>query len=111
VNSISAKEITFIKVDVEGFEPHVLKGAANLLKLRKAMWQIELAPRYLVRAGSSLKELVKELPQHFASFVDLSYPKLGIRQSSELDRSFDYLISGKAKNHTDLLLFSHAQHI
>ena len=49
-------DVRFIKVDVEGFEPEVLKGASELIAARKAAWLLEAGPanRAQVHATAAL---------------------------------------------------------
>ena len=42
---------TFIKIDVEGFEPAVVRGAAEILRVHKPTLLIEIYPELLARQG------------------------------------------------------------
>ncbi len=50
-----------IKIDVEGFEPQVLKGAANTLKQYRPYLLVEVNDRMLQSGGSSAHELLVQL--------------------------------------------------
>lgn len=52
---------TFLKIDVEGYEVEVLRGASRVLATAPKL-AIELHPRALPRYGSSVRELLDLLP-------------------------------------------------
>lgn len=55
-------QISFLKIDVEGMEPLVIKGAYNLLKQRKiSSALIEICPVNLHSVGFTCSDLFKEL--------------------------------------------------
>jgi FkbM family methyltransferase len=55
----SIAAIDFLKIDVEGMEPRVIRGAARLLRARKvAAMLIEICPANLINVNSSIEELV-----------------------------------------------------
>ena len=55
------KNISLIKIDVEGFEMNVLKGAAQTLKNHKPALFVEINDGFLHRQGGSAKELFEFL--------------------------------------------------
>jgi len=50
-------QIDFIKVDAQGAETAILRGASQLLAQQHTAWYVELWPLGLTQAGSSLREL------------------------------------------------------
>jgi FkbM family methyltransferase len=50
--------IQLVKIDVDGFESEVLRGATALLRDSRPIFVMELAPYVLVERGSSLEELL-----------------------------------------------------
>ena len=63
-NYIKLKNITrvdLIKIDTEGFEMNVIKGAKNLLKRFRPILFIELDEKNLIDQNSSPKEIIKHL--------------------------------------------------
>jgi FkbM family methyltransferase len=51
--------VDFLKIDVEGMEPRVIRGAAGLLRRRKvAAMLIEISPGNLANVNSSVEELL-----------------------------------------------------
>jgi FkbM family methyltransferase len=61
------KTIKLLKVDVEGYEVEVLKGAAQTLSKTEQIL-IECIPRNLNRASASVEELLELLNPHFALY-------------------------------------------
>jgi len=55
------QRIDFMKVDIEGFEPRLLKAGQKSLDRFKPAMLIELNTQVLVRAGSSVEELLGSL--------------------------------------------------
>ena len=58
VTAAGITRIDFIKLDVDGFECHVLGGGAALLKTERPVILMEVAPYALTERGRSLEELV-----------------------------------------------------
>jgi FkbM family methyltransferase len=48
----------FIKVDVEGFEPKVIRGLASTIRRHRPLIYTEMVQSHLERAGSSARELI-----------------------------------------------------
>lgn len=64
-------KIDLIKIDVEGFEFNVLKGAAGILKKFKPVLFIELIDSNLRKQNASSFEVIKFLRQfNYSSFID-----------------------------------------
>jgi FkbM family methyltransferase len=55
------QRLDFMKLDIEGFEPRLLRGGLKALKLFKPTIQIELNPHVLLHAGSSTDEVLGPL--------------------------------------------------
>jgi FkbM family methyltransferase len=60
VGDEALRDITpnFIKIDVEGFEPRVIKGLASTIRRHRPLIYTEMVQSHLERAGSSAKELI-----------------------------------------------------
>lgn len=54
-------QIDFIKIDVEGYETNVVKGAIETIKKFRPLLYIEVCDENLKRSGSSSKELIQLL--------------------------------------------------
>jgi FkbM family methyltransferase len=55
---IGDRPVSLVKLDVDGFECDVLKGATKLLAEARPVFVMELAPYVLVERGASLEELL-----------------------------------------------------
>lgn len=99
--------VTFVKVDVQGWEAHVLDGAAGLLARRHLAWQMEVSPSLLQQAGTGMPGLFDRLRRHFSRFTDLSkeHPAPHGRPMEELSEALGYLAAAPHAQ-TDLLLFN-----
>ena len=105
---IDLASVTFVKVDTQGWEAHVLRGAARLLAHNHIAWQIEFSPRLLEQAGSSAADLLEQAEAHFTHFIDLgaritprSKPMSRIREAvASLER--------RERRYTDLLFYNAA---
>jgi FkbM family methyltransferase len=53
--------IRLVKLDVDGFECEILRGAVKLVRDQKPIFVMELAPYVLVERGASLSELISFL--------------------------------------------------
>ena len=103
--SIEPDLVTYVKVDTQGWEVHVLRGATNLLDRRHIAWQLEVTPHLLTAAGTSANVLYDLCAGRFTHFVDLGKRVEGqrVRPTSELGQALDYLVDGAA---TDIVLFN-----
>jgi FkbM family methyltransferase len=63
--------VTYIKCDTQGWEDHILRGAPEWLSYTHIAWELELCPRLLEKAGSSLAGVCRRLQDQFAWFVEL----------------------------------------
>lgn len=99
--------VTFVKVDVQGWEGHVLAGARGLLARRHVAWQMEISPSLLRQAGTVPQALYDSLRRHFDRFTDLSKerPAPRGRPAAELGDALGYL-SETPHAQTDVLLFN-----
>jgi FkbM family methyltransferase len=105
--SIQPDLVTYVKVDTQGWEVHVLRGASNLLERRHIAWQLEVTPHLLAAAGTSAGILYDLCADRFTHFVDLGKRVQGqrVRPASELAQALDYLVDEAA---TDIVLFNAA---
>ena len=72
LDEIAPSETRFVKIDVEGFEPEVLKGAEALIASRRAVWLLEAAnasPDLGAGAMATMLEAGYRLFWFFAPFV------------------------------------------
>lgn len=71
MHRIDLDAVTFIKVDVEGYEQRVLDGAAGVLRHTHIAWQLEVWARRLAAFGGGVSRLAETLGAHFTHFIDL----------------------------------------
>ena len=55
------RPLTFVKVDVEGFEVRVLRGLRGTLSKHRPIVATEVIPDWLERAGGSVAELAESM--------------------------------------------------
>jgi FkbM family methyltransferase len=106
---IDPVDVAFVKVDVQGFEPRVLRGAASLLAHPHVAWQFEVDPAQLKAAGASLPELLDLFERFFTRAVDFNRAATGerVQPVATLRESLAYLDRGVTK--TDVLVYRHHQ--
>jgi FkbM family methyltransferase len=97
--------VTFVKVDVQGFEMRVLQGAFSLLARRHVAWQLEVDPALLAKAGTSLADMCTKVQQHFTHFIDMNGAMTGPRHRTidELPEALAYIAGTRDK--TDVLFY------
>lgn len=98
--------LTFVKVDAQGSEAHVLQGARDVLRQRQVVWEIEVHPRLLSRRGCSRQEFLGALAEHFTHFIDLNSQAPGprVRPVHDLGEALGSLWDKVASTH--VLLFT-----
>lgn len=99
--------VRFVKLDVQGSEVDVLRGASRILAKKHIAWQIEIDLKILGRRGYTQADLYTPLLQHFTHFIDLNRrlttPR--VRPTGELPDALAY-VTGGTEGRTDVLLFT-----
>jgi FkbM family methyltransferase len=72
VSSLKLSRVDCIKLDIDGFECRMLRGASELLTRWHPVIIMELAPYALKEQGESLGELLSQLKRHGYAIFDLS---------------------------------------
>ena len=101
---IDLDAVTFIKVDVEGYERRLVRGATRVLTKRHIVWQMEIKPAGLRAAGDEPSALYADLAGAFTHFIDLNRRAAGarVRPIAELAEALAYI---EPRDKTDILLF------
>ena len=68
---LGVERIDVIKIDVEGAEMAVLRGASSIIKEHRPLLVIELSDKYLTRQGSSVLEVIEFLRAEKYKIVDV----------------------------------------
>jgi FkbM family methyltransferase len=99
--------VTFVKIDVQGWEGHVLAGASETLRRRHIAWQIEFKPDLLRGAGTNPDTLCALFRECFTHFTDLNKSAAGGRGRpiAELGEAVGYVETSES-GQTDLLFFN-----
>ena len=105
--SIDPNLVAYVKVDTQGWETDVLRGAARLLTFRHIAWQVEISPSMLDAAGASAAHLYDMCTEYFSHFIDLGKEATGPRSrpTKDLDVALEY-VQGGAEAQTDVILFN-----
>jgi FkbM family methyltransferase len=104
---IASEDIAFVKVDVQGSEMAVLRGAARVLQQRHIAWQMEIDPPLLAERQLTTDDLYATLREHFTHFIDLNRQLTGprVQPTSEMTTALSYILE-TSDGRTDVLLFS-----
>jgi FkbM family methyltransferase len=105
--SIDPHLVAYVKVDTQGWEREVLRGAAKLLTFRHIAWQLEISPSMLGAAGASAVHLYDMCTEYFSHFIDLSKQATGSRAqpTKDLNDALAYVQDGPEAQ-TDIILFN-----
>lgn len=101
---ISPPEVTFVKIDVQGWDGHVLMGAPALRAHRHIAWQMELAPRQMERAGIALRDFCALAEATFTHFQQLDAGAEMARPIAALTSLLDQTVA--QDNYTNVLFYS-----
>lgn len=64
------RKVQLVKLDVDGYECDVLRGATTMLRKDRPIFVMELAPYVLVERGASLDQLLSYFVPHGYAFYD-----------------------------------------
>ncbi len=103
---VSPRDITFIKVDVQGWDAHVLLGAPILRAHRHIAWQIELSPKLMRHAGIDLRVLCGLTGATFTHMQQLDVGAEMARPVAELPALLEHIEAGGS--YTNVLFYNQA---
>jgi FkbM family methyltransferase len=104
--AVDPAAVSFVKIDTQGSEVSVLRGAPALLARRHVAWQLEVDPGLLAHAGSSMRELLETLAGAFTHFIDLGTALPGPRTQPTrlLGEALGYV--GSRAHKTDVIVYN-----
>jgi FkbM family methyltransferase len=86
LNERADRKVQLVKLDVDGFECNVLRGATSLLRDTRPIFVMELAPYVLEERGASLEQLLDYfLPNGYALYDERTRKRLP-SEAKELER-------------------------
>jgi FkbM family methyltransferase len=86
LSELGDRRVALVKLDVDGFECDVLRGATKLLREARPIFVMELAPHVLEERGTSLEELISFFVPNGYAFYDEKTSKPLPRVARELQR-------------------------
>jgi len=99
--TVSGERLSFVKIDCQGAELSILRGARQLLQRPDVTWEVEFWPNGILMQGSDPQELLDIVTEHFDYFVDEKSERKHLRPITEL-RACAASITGN--HHTDFFL-------
>ena len=104
---VAAESVSFVKVDVQGWESRVLAGAQELLGHRHVVWSLEVSPKHLEQAGTPMPVLLEQLAKHFTHALDTRRKgdPVPVTVPGALAEAVSYMGHGQAESYTNLLLY------
>ena len=84
INREKINRINIVKIDVEGFEMNVLKGAVKLVESQSPIFFIEIDDNNLKKAGSSSLELITFL-------IQMKYHIFIAEDNKQIDTNYNFL--------------------
>jgi FkbM family methyltransferase len=101
LDDLAPADTRLVKIDVEGFEPEVMKGASELLRRRTAVWLVEATIQNPASAASVIRtfqEAGYSTHWFFAPFATPASPKGAPREASVGDANVVALPPGVANS-------------
>jgi hypothetical protein len=83
---VNPREVGFIKVDAQGFEPHILKGAQSFLSVSDVVWQLEVHVPLMAAGGTKAEDFRAQIERQFKAFLNLRDMGSGLRPVNEIGR-------------------------
>ncbi len=104
--ALDPRQISFVKSDTQGWDVHVLLGAASLLRHTHIAWQMEFSPSMLGRAGHTVGAACEVIRSCFTHVIDMrSVAGPRVRRTTDLPELVKDLARGP-RHYTNLLLYN-----
>ena len=85
--------VDFLKIDVEGFEGHVIKGALETIRSHKVkVILMELDGNLLKREGTSVEEVVSEIEKAGYKIAGWDFAASSFRSADTLDHNTFFVL-------------------
>ena len=99
VEDNSIRNVTFIKIDVEGYEPFVLEGAINTIREFKPELFIEVSPEWWAKNGFDTNEVLTNLYdlgyKMFPVFEEIEQREYTLKELSKLNNQYNLYLKQK----------------
>jgi FkbM family methyltransferase len=104
---VDPRQVAFVKIDAQGSEVPVLRGAAGLLSQRHVAWQVEVDLATLGQRGFTIDDLFAVFRRHFTHWIDMNPRARGgrVRPVAALAEGLAYL-KPRVQPRTDVLVFN-----
>ena len=87
------ENISFIKIDVEGFEPFVLKGAQATILREKPKLYIEMTDEWFRKHNSSSEEIIQLLKSwNYEIYVEVESGFVSFEKITDINKVYQYNI-------------------
>lgn len=104
---VAPESVSFVKVDVQGWEPRVLAGARRLLSYSHVVWSLEVSPKHLELAGTPMPMLLEQIAALFTHAIDTRRKgdPICTRDPGLLAERLAHIGPGQPESYTNLLLY------
>jgi FkbM family methyltransferase len=99
---VDRQRVGLVKVDTQGWESQVLTGAPALSAQPGTAWILEVSPKHLVNAGTSLESLTAQLEALFARVSDLRDKTMAVLPITEVRPLLARILA--SRSYADLVL-------
>jgi FkbM family methyltransferase len=103
---VAPAAVTFVKVDTQGWDLEVLKGASTLLALKHVVWQLEIT-RMVKRSGETLERFAELLREHFTFAKPLGGHSEAVRPIADVLERLERIV--EEDSFVNLLLLNRAE--
>jgi FkbM family methyltransferase len=103
---VSPTAVSFVKVDTQGWDIEVLKGATALLEHKHVVWQLEIT-RLVKRSGETIQKFAELLNARFTHAKTLGGHSVVVKPLADVLNRLDRMVEDE--NFVNLLLLNRAE--